>query len=200
MKSRRTFALIAASAGVLVLAFLLRAAVYEGVILPLAQLFWWLRVLYRAVPQVVYWVILIVVLVYLVISTFALHLPEIQRSGNSGGLRVGKVQQVSFWLTRSRRGIFSRWQVANLLANIALDILSSRSSSGRRGLRLAGAGWDPPPQVQGYLETALKTTYADYPRPGVFSGEPHTPLDSDPEPIVDYLESLMEDGHDHQHS
>jgi len=128
------------------------------------------------------------------------HLPGIQSAGKSSRARIGEVQQVSFWLTRSRRGIFSRWHVANLLANIALDILSRRTSTGRGGLHLAGPGWDPPAGVQGYLEAGLRTTYADYPRPGLFSNEPQTPFDSDPEPIVDYLESLLEDDHDHQHS
>lgn len=200
MKPGRTFAWIAAFTRVLLLAFLLRAAVFEWIILPLAQLFWWLRVLYRAIPQLVYWVILVVVLIYLTISTFVVHLPEIQKTRHSGGFRIGEVQQVSFWLTRSRRGIFSRWHLANLLANLALDILSRRTSTGKSGLRLAGPGWDPPAQVQGYLEAGLTTTYADYPRPGIFSNEPHTPLDADPEPIVDYLESLLEDDHGHQHS
>lgn len=197
MKPGRTFALIAAFVGVLLLAYLLRTAVYEWVILPLAQLFWWLRAFYRAIPQVVYWVILVVALIYLLISTVVAHLPEIQGPRNSRGFRIGEVQQVSFWLTHSRRGIFSRWRVANLLGNIALEILSSRSDVGRHGQRLSGPGWDPPREVQDYLEAALTTNYADYPRRGVFSREPHTPFDSNPGQIVDYLETFLEDNHDH---
>ena len=200
MTPRRTLALVASLAGLGILAYLLRNAVSEWVILPLAQLFWWLQVFYRAVPQVVYWVILLVVLIYLPISGFLAVLPEIRASRNSSGYRIGEVQQVSHWLTRSRRGIFSRWRVANLLGKIAQEILSPRLGSGRKDRRLSGPGWDPPRDVQNYLEAALNTNYADYPRRGVFSGEPRTPFDSDPEQVVDYLETFLEDDHDHQHS
>jgi len=182
------------------MAFLLRATVYQWVILPLAQLIWWLGVLYRAIPQIVLWVILLVYLMVVSLRTLVVHWPDIQSDRSSRALRMGDVQQVSFWLSRGRSGVFSRWHVANLLANIALDILSSRTSSGRAGSRLAGPGWDPPADVQRFLEAGLKTTYADYPLRRPFSDNPRTPFDSDPALIVDYLESLLENDHDHQHS
>ena len=200
MKNRRWLFLGAAGAGALLLAFLLRSTVQEWVILPLAKLIWRLGILYRGIPQVVYWVILLVIITSLTIGIFFSAKLEWGSAVGGSHFRSGDIQQMAFWLRRSRRGILSRWHVANQLANIALDILARQTGSTKHDQRLEGPGWDAPKEVQDYLKAALTTTYADYPSQGLFSGAPPTPFDHDPEPIVAYLESLLEDNHDHQHS
>jgi hypothetical protein len=195
---RRALVLVVGLVGVVLLAFPLRSIVYQWVILPLAQLIWWLGVFYRAIPQIVLWVILLVFLGVFSLRFFVVHWPELHPSRRISEFRMGEVQQVSFWLTRGRRGIFSRWHVANLLANLALDILSGRAGTGRIAARLSGPMWNPPEEVQRFLEAGLTTTYADYPRTRRFSSEHPTPLDSDPAQAVDYLESLLEGEHDDQ--
>ena len=196
MTPRRALILVAALVGVLLLALPLRTIVDRWVILPLAQGIWWLGVFYHAIPQFVLWVLLLVFLTIFTLRALIIHLPELRPSDRSGGFRTGEVQQVSFWLKRGRSGIFSRWHVANLLANLALDILTHRAGTGRVAARLTGPGWDPPEAVQHFLEAGLTTTYADYPPRRRFSASPPTPLDSDPALAVDYLESLLEVDHD----
>jgi hypothetical protein len=188
-----------ALAGIILLTFLLHGIVEEFILLPLAHLLWLAGMLYRAIPQLVYWAILLAVLVSLTMSSFAIRLSSDQHRDRSGYFRYGEIQQLSFWLRRSRRSLYSKWHVANLLANTALDIIQRRSGTGQRGNRLEGPGWDPPAQVQEYLSAALTSTYSDYTRRGFFSRRQPTPFDCDIGPVVAYLESFLEDEHEHQH-
>ncbi len=183
--------------GAAALAFFLRGLISEFLILPLARLYWAVLVAYRTIPQFVVWVILLGLLVFLTIGSFSLPASERTRERRSGYIRRGEVEQLAFWLKSGRPGSYSRWQVAHILAVVALDILRQRSAPGRGGQKLEGPGWNPPPDVQEYLQTALTTTYADYPRPGLFSRRPPTPFDRDPEPVIAYLESFLENNHEH---
>jgi len=63
---------------------------------------------------------------------------------------------------------------------------------------LKGPGWNPPPAVQKYLETALRTSYADFAKRS--ASEPESSLDTDINLVIEYLESLVESEHDHSHS
>lgn len=200
MKPRRWIYIIAGLIAAVLLAFLLRGLVQDYVILPLARLFWNLRTLYRSIPQAVYWVLLLVVLVSMTISSFSLRFQDKQKSRPEDHIHYGDVQQMAFWIQRSRRGVYSKWHLARSLAELALDILQRRKGSVKREQQLEGPGWAPPAGVQEYLEAALKTSYADYPRRSIFDFNPPTPFDHDFEPTVAYLESLMEDDHDHQYS
>jgi nucleoside-diphosphate-sugar epimerase len=55
----------------------------------------------------------------------------------------------------------------------------------------------PPAEVQAYLQAALRTTYADYPRRHLLDFAPRTPFDQGLEATVAYLESFMEKDDDH---
>jgi hypothetical protein len=200
LNRRRILILAGAFAAAILLAFLLRRFVEEFILLPLARLFWLAGMLYHAIPQLVYWVLALAILISLTIGSFAIRSPGEQRRRRTGYFRYGEIQQLSFWFTRSRRSLYSKWHLANLLANTALDILQRRSGSGLRPGRLEGPGWNPPREVQEYLSAALTAKYSDFAGRGFFSRRPHTPFDRDIEPVIAYLESFLEDAHDHQHS
>jgi len=192
----RQLALLLASIGLAaVLAYVLRGVIQAYVILPAARLFWRLRVDYLSIPQIVFWVLLVVALIVVTVDSFRLRESREQRSRRLRPTRPGELQQLVFWLQRSQRGVYSQWYLANTLANLALDILQQRSGEMKRGQRLEGPGWAPPENVQKYLETALRTTYADYPRRSLFAPRRSTPLDGDLDAVVAYLESLLEEKH-----
>ncbi len=197
---RRLWLAAILAAGMAVLAFFLRDIIQQAVIIPLARFFWQVGLIYRAIPQIVYWAVVLVFLVYLAVAGLSVRSGSGGKAPDAGHRRSGDIQQMVFWLQRSRKGVYSRWQVANSLANIALDILRQRDGSRHRNQPLEGPGWSPPEDVQAYLLAALQTTYADYPRRGILSRKRPTPLDCDPERVVSYLESCLEDEHEHHHS
>jgi hypothetical protein len=197
MKTRYYVFLPLALIAVALLAFLLRGAMQEWVILPLARFVWLLKGYYGAFPQAAYWVLALGIAV--LIAIFSFHLPNREGKSQHGQSRPlpGSVWEMSFWIHRGKGGIFPKWHIAHLLAELALDILDRRGTRQKHAQLLTGPDWTPPAEVKNYLDAALTTNYTDYPKPRRFRPLPPTPFDQDLEPVIKYLESLLESEHDH---
>ena len=179
----------------LLLAFPLRGAVYEAVIIPLAYLWWILGLWYHSVHQSIWWVVTLL----LVLVTLARSLRSTGRSRERIRLKrkpvIGQVEGLSGWMKRTERGIYFKWLIANRLGKVAHSILAQRTGGQPRSFfdPLTGPDWKPDPPVQSYLESGLQSSFADYPRKRRFFSPPlKTPLDHDLTEIVGYLESQVE--------
>ena len=197
MKTRDIIFLVLGLAAVALLAFLLRGAVQEAIIIPLARFAWLVKGYYGAFPQAAYWVIALGIAVLVAILSFRLPDWEKRRHREQWKPLPGPVREMSFWIQRGRGGIFPKWHVAHLLAELALDILDRRGTRQKHARQITGPDWTPPADVKNYLDAALTTNYTDYPKPKRFSPLPPTPFDQDLEPVIEYLESLLESEHDH---
>jgi len=174
---------LAAGGGIIVLlvtAFLLRDAVYQAVIVPLAYVVWLARVFYTAVPQIALWGILLVAMFMIVLSNL---IPEIRSKPKEQPKyrpAKGQVESLAGWMVKANKGTYFKWQIANRLGHIGLGL---KETSERRGRPTLGNE-----AVEKYLEAGVNTSFVDYPNQKSVS----TPLDVDPGDVVDYLETLME--------
>lgn len=192
MNLRRSLALTGIVIIALLLAFPLRDAMYEMVIVPAAYALWLLGLLYHAVHQSVWWgVALLLVLVIL-----ARSLRSTGRIRERVQLKsrpvVGQVENLSHWVKRTGRGVYFKWLIANRLGKVAHEILLQRLGGRNRSYfdPLTGPDWMPSSSVQQYLEAGLKGSFADYPqRRWLFSKPVPTPLDHDVKDVLEYLES-----------
>jgi hypothetical protein len=177
------------------LAFMLTGTARDLIIIPLVKFFWFARGIYGSVPEAEAWVGVEIVLA-LIFGVVLLRAEWGEREvTEKRPIYPGDVQQLSFWIDRGRKGTYSRWHLARRLADLALEILESRGANAKATRQLSGPGWDPPPAVQKYLETALRTTYADFSRNSATASE--SSLDADVPSVVAYLESLLESDNDH---
>lgn len=200
----------------LVIAFVLRDVVEQVIIRPLVYLFWIVGLLYRLVPQPILWVLLVVVMIFLALSSVVgkIALP-FARPHKSRPVQ-GPVRELAMQIERKEGGIYFKWQIARTLSQLALDMQELRLHTRRRTLE-----FDPGPavlRVRHYLEAGLNTSFSDYPIPGGFarlksffrsaglklaqepikpgSGALSTPFDGDIDPVIDYLEAEMENNDD----
>ncbi len=196
MRSRIYLFVLLGLIAVALLAFFLRGVVQDWVVIPLARLFWLIKGYYGAFPQAAYWGVALIVAAVLVL--LGLRLPAWERPHQPGHLKPspGSVREMSFWIQRSKEGIFPKWHLAHLLAELALDILDRRRTRQKDSGLLDDPAWSPPPGVKKYLDAALSTNYTDYPRSTRFRQVPPTPFDQDLDPVVEYLESLLENEND----
>lgn len=196
MNLRRSLALAGIVVIALLLAFPLRDAMYEAVIVPAAYALWFLGLLYRSVHQSVWWgLALLIVLVIL-----ARSLRSTGRIRERVRLKprpvIGQVESLSAWVKRTDRGIYFKWLIANRLGKVAHEILLQRLGGRTRSYfdPLTGPDWTPDPSVQQYLEAGLKGSFADYPQKRwPFSKPAPTPLDHDVKDVLEYLESQTGD-------
>lgn len=192
MNLRRVLALSGIVVISILLAFPLREAVYEAVIVPAAYLFWVLGLWYHALSESLWWFIAL----FVVLVTLARSLRPTGRIGERIRLKsrpvIGQIESLSAWVKRTERGIYFKWLIANRLGKIAHEILLQRMGGKTRSFfdPLMGPDWNPSASVKAYLETGLGGSFADYPQRRRFFSKPvPTPLDHDMGEALDFLES-----------
>ena len=192
----------AALAGVIViatlLAFPLREAVHEAIVIPVAYLLWVLGLLYRSMSQGIWWVVLIVLVILILAKSLA---PPLRPSGKAlpnSKPTLGQVQTFAGWLNKSSSGMYFKWLIANRLGKLAYQILLQRGNEKPRSVfePLTGPDWPSTADLQNYLQAGLHRSFADFPNPRKFFAPPaKTPLDLDIHKAVDFLESQIDDSH-----
>jgi hypothetical protein len=182
------------------LAFRLSGIVYAMIVLPLSYLLWLLKLLYHALPGIIWWSLLIIVVLYILVSSL---LPEIKFGGKiKTPLRParGSVENLAHWADRSKRGNYFKWLVANRLGKIAHQILEIRMAGKKRSFfdPLTASDWEPSIEIQSYLEAGLQGSFADYPRSDSYFSQPvKTPLDHDVREVIEFLEGQIDNHQEH---
>lgn len=184
------------------LAFWLQTAIEDVCIVPAINLLRRNRLFLQAVPQWVYWSLLVAGVALMALGSLAttgrLHL---WRPANEKQAAVpGPIGKLTQHIHNTRRGLYFKWLVAHRLGELAQAIHVQRGTppaeGNTRGSRMEGRGWGAqcPVEIQAYLEAGLaRAPLAHSPR-RFLSRRPPTPLDLDPSLVVEYLshESQME--------
>ena len=198
MKDKRRALLLLMVMIAALLALLLRDVFSVFIIAPIAKLLFVLRGYYGSTAQETYWPIVLVFV--LVIGFLSLHLidPDLHFTQQEKTNLHGDVYQMAFWLESIprhaqfagslRQNAYSHWYVARYLANLAVDILNSHGAIEDRENRLQGPGWSPPPNIQNYLETGLRSNPVKF-KQMLTAAQLTIP---DVEEVIRYLESYVE--------
>lgn len=179
----------------LLLAFPLRAAVYEVVVVPIAYVLWLLGLFYHSLPQFLWWIVVILLILYMFSKSIFQEVEFPRRRDLPPMQPRGNVEQLTGWMTKSEKGIYNRWLVANRLGKLAFQILVLRESGRQRTVfePLDGPDWSAPPEVTGYLHSGLQGSFADYPNQGnPFVSHEKIPIDHDVREVVEFLESKID--------
>jgi len=194
MTRRRWLALGGAVIIALILAFPLQDVIRKTIIVPLAYLWWALGVLYQSFPQVVVWVLLLVVITFMLLGSLTRKVKRTPNEEPKVKPELGQVETLADGLIKMRRGTYYKWKVANRLGRLARDFLIQRGDrpSSKDLSPLTGRDWQPAQPVDAYLGTGLHGSFADFPnRPWSFRPPEPTQLDIDVEDVVEFLESQI---------
>lgn len=195
MNRMRIFILAGALALALVLAFAMQEVIRETVIIPLTYFMWVLGIYYRAFPQIILWVCLVVIVLLMLFGSLDSNFPRKEQVEDESKPVQGPVEGLAVLLEKARGGIYVKWQVAHRLGKLARDLLIQRGDrvNSKVVAPLSGRDWRPSDTVGEYLEVGLNGSFADYPNPRwPFSRPQKTPLDLDVNEAVEFLEEQME--------
>jgi hypothetical protein len=178
----------------ILMAWAIAGFVRQNLLIPTLELAWLLQNYYKMIPQSWQWGILVAIV--LVGALFSLS--SVRTSFSTAWLRTRRIQtpgsELAFWLARIDQGQYQRWFVAHRLATLARELLHEQGIQIERGDTLTGPGWNPPQDVQKYLQAAL------YSSPKTFDTAAKTAgLTTDPnvEEVIQYLETYAEASHEH---
>jgi len=195
MNRSRLFALVGALVVALVLAFALQDVIRRNIVIPLAYLWWIIRLYYDAFPQVLFWALMILIVVLMLTGSLNAKGPRKRREERVRRHRRGTIEELAVSLERSREGIYLKWTIAHRLGKLARDLLIQRGERASANViaPLSGRDWHPSEPVDAYLEAGLNGSFADYPNPKwPFTRPGPTPLDLNVGEAVEFLESQME--------
>ena len=199
MMWRRWVALTGVLAGGAILAFPLRGAVNQLIVLPLAYLLYALQLLYLSLPQIVWWIAVIVVVLIILGQSLLIEIKLPKRLVSPVRFERGRVESLASALKKSSKGSYSKWLVANMLGRLAYQILVQRDLGKARSVfaPLEADGWEPTPEVRQYLEQGLHGSFTELPTHSWFRFNRRVPtvLDHNVADVVEFLESQQGDSH-----
>ena len=181
------------------LAFPLRGIVNELIVVPIAYIFWLLGLLYISTHQVIWWIGILLVVLFILGKSLLPELKPPRKFVTPTRRERGKVESLATSLQKSNKGIYFKWLVANRLGRLAHDILVQRGNGKPRSVfaPLTGEGWEPTPEMQRYLEKGLHGSFAEFPNTGnrYFVPPSKTSLDHDVAEVIEFLEGKIENRH-----
>jgi hypothetical protein len=172
---------------------LVRSVLFE----PISYMWWGFNILYQSIAQLVYWILLVVGVTLMAFGSLygrdrARELVEEETNPPQGPLEA-----TARHIARTEKGVYYKWLVANRMGKLARSILFLRNGQpDSLNSPLKGRDWNPPDEVEAYLESGLTRTFADFPRQRRFSRPLETPFDIDLNQVIAYLESQMENHRD----
>ena len=180
------------------LAFFLRDFINEKVVVPLAYVWWRVGIYYHVVPEYGWWAAVIVIVFFMVLRSF--NTAEWSRVHEEEEPRLvqGPVEEMTNWMMKMATSDFYKWLIANSLGKLARSFLIQREGRDIRqwDVLFDTPDWDPPEAVRAYLRSGLNRPLAAIrPSSAPWSRPQKTPIDLDPEQVVEYLESQMEERH-----
>lgn len=182
--------------------------VQQYVLTPLLSAIWLLMLLGSAVPQALFWALLIVLALRVAYRSLATPRRRVEAPQAATTHSLSRVQTISSWMQSARGGDYYKMQLARRLGELAVAVSSPRSlhAEDHAWQRLRERDLDAPPEVLSYFQAAvappqsraadLRSTWRRF-----FGSRttPATALDLDPERVVRYLEQQLESPDDRQH-
>ncbi len=142
------------------------------------------------IPQQILWAFLLILILYIAIGSFYGKRYREEKSPENQSPVIGAVEAMAGYIEERHRGIYFKWQIANLLGKIQQTIQESASRGTSSRIPL------PSDSVQAFLDAGVNTSYADYAPDGFVLKNNSTPLDIELEQVVAYLEEQMEIRHE----
>lgn len=192
------------------LVFVLRGGVREAIVVPVLYILWLGRLFLQSVPQSLLWALFLMVGLVVAVRSFRAARGSTQHSIPPRRVRGGAYSgPVWTWQRRIHlvaRGSYYEWYLAQHLGRLAQEVLVTRERLAPGQIKLhhlfSDGGLDAPPEVRAYLEAGLGSLpprSVRFPRLARLLRRfrppaQASPLDLDPERVVQFLERQLEVG------
>ena len=185
---------------ILLLALLLtpffQAFISRVILPPLLYGYWIGRLLLAAVPGAIFWGLFIALAALIVIRSMVKQPPPLHWSRRVAPER--RQERIETWfklLERAGQEPYYQWQLARSLRQLTLAIAAHQEhlTVKQTQQRLIEGQLDLPPDVAAYLLASLSSfSYLSDLSPSAGPGSTGSPLDLEPERLVDFLEKQLE--------
>ncbi|RPI87871.1 MAG: hypothetical protein EHM41_03460 [Chloroflexi bacterium] len=169
----------------------LQSFILDVIIVPVIYTWYSIRLFLQSVPGATYWTMLVAAaaLIFFISILLRMRLPD-RRKRDDPPVR-GQVEVTAGYIRSARKGVFSKWLLANRLVELARAIMKQRGVEVFNMNDLRGTDWDPPQNIRAYFEAGANRYFMQVPRRRLFARLRKTPFEVDINEVIDYLESKM---------
>ena len=187
------FGLILLLAGLLTL--VLQDFTRRVIATPLLYVFWIGRLLLESIPQIGFWWLFLFIALAVAGRSLLKHKPAPQPTRRAEKAGRGRIETWAKLIIESKQETYYKWQLAQHLQELTLAVLAhdERLTPKQIKQRLLDNQLDMPPEIQAYLQAGM-TSFSHLlgPRPRFGSKAQPSPLDLDPEQIIQFLEEKFD--------
>lgn len=182
------------------LVVILRSFTRDYVMALISRLLWIVRLFISSIPQLFTWVLFLLFSLFIAGRSLFKRWRPAPTSSISITPLAGRVQALMHAIDRTSQGVYFKWRLAQHLLGLTLEIMAYRERVSPDEMRqnLKSGTLTLPPTINGYLQTGLSPVYTA--PAGLFSritqrlrqGVMTSPLDLNPETIIQFLEDQLE--------
>ena len=180
-------------------AYLLRGLVSYYVITPIVFAVRIERLLFNALPQVVFWTLFLLVGMILAVNSLPIKRKFSNSPPQTGKKWESRARQFSKWIHTSEKSEYSKWMLARQVSSLAFDLLmyQERLSTQDVGKFLRRNKSAIPDEVRDYILAGMEVPSFRHYSEMVSNYNQNfltSPLDINPEIVIEFLETRMKTG------
>lgn len=186
------------------LAIILSEFTREVLLSFLLRLSWFARLYMDSLPQPILWAVFISIAIVIAARSLLKRRSTPEVTSEAARLRMGRVHNLMQAISRTSEGLYFKWRLAQHLLGLTLEMLAhqERTSQDRVRERLKSGGLDAPSEIEAYLLAGLtpvlstRSNLITRLKQAIMPTHRISPLDLDPERVIQFLENQMEIDHE----
>ena len=177
------------------LTWALQEFIGEVIVSPLLYIFWFGYLIFETIPQVVIWGLFIFLALLMSGRSLFRGLAPSRPARHRPTENKGRIESWQKLIEAAQRKTYYRWQLAQPLRELTLNILAHHQHQELEQIqqRLREERLELPPEINNYLQASIVSfSHFVVPTPGYGSKPPVSPLELEPERIIQFLEDKFE--------
>ncbi len=170
----------------------------------LLRLSWFVRLYMDSLPQPILWAVFISIAIVVAARSLLKRRSTPEMTSEAARFRMGRVHNLMQAISRTSEGLYFKWRLAQHLLGLTLEMLAhqERTSQDRVRERLKSGGLDAPSEIEAYLLAGLtpvlstRSNLITRLKQAIMPTHRISPLDLDPERVIQFLENQMEIDHE----
>jgi hypothetical protein len=180
----------------ILLAPLIRNFIRDVVVIPLLYLVWIGRIVFDTIPQTAFWGCFLVIALLMAAASLLKQRESPSRIREVKTVQLGRVETWAKLIRQAAQEDYYQWRLAQPLRELIVETLAheARLTSKQIKQRLRDEQLDLPAEIHAYLQASLKSlSHLSAPRFRFRSSRRASPLNLDPESVVQFLEERSRD-------
>ena len=196
-RQNKVLLLIAGISSAAILVFFFRDIVQFLILNPILYVFYWVRIIYKTIPQIWWWSILLVILFFIALRSLTRKKPITNSESEQSHTRKSSLEKWDDHFNKAERGGYFNWFLAHKISLLALHLLADqeRVSTEESLQHLTEGKFKLPPKIYEYMKTGLDARisfqFNNREKRFQFFGR-RSILNIKPEVMIDFLEKRLE--------